>query len=84
MTREEVIQYIKDCYAIGNDDDSRHHNEVMDYLIKVLTAVPEKGEWIHKGQDIYCSICNKESAYNAFGASRFSDFCPNCGADMRT
>ena len=50
---------------------------------EISIVVREKGEWIHKGQDIYCSLCNKESAYNAFGASKFSDFCPNCGADMR-
>lgn len=49
------------------------------------TTVEErpKGEWIVKGQDIYCSVCNQESAFNEFGASKFSNFCPNCGADMR-
>lgn len=41
------------------------------------------GEWKRKGQDIYCSVCGNESAYNPFGASKFSDYCPNCGADMR-
>lgn len=45
MTREEVIQYMKDSYAIGNDEDSRHHNEVMDYLISALSA---EGEYIKK------------------------------------
>ena len=41
-----------------------------------------KGHWVHKGQSIYCSECGKESGYNPFGASRFSDYCPNCGAEM--
>lgn len=41
------------------------------------------GRWIVKGQDIYCSECNEESLYNPFGASKFSRFCPNCGAHMR-
>ena len=40
------------------------------------------GRWIVRGQDIYCSECNDESLYNPFGASKFSDFCPNCGARM--
>lgn len=40
------------------------------------------GEWKRKGQDIYCSVCGNESAYNPFGASKFSDYCPNCGAKM--
>lgn len=43
----------------------------------------QRGEWMVKGQDIYCSVCNQESAFNEFGASKFSNFCPNCGADMR-
>lgn len=41
------------------------------------------GRWIVRGQDIYCSECNEEGLYNPFGASKFSHFCPNCGADMR-
>lgn len=40
------------------------------------------GRWIVKGQEIYCSECNEESLYNSFGASKFSRFCPNCGARM--
>ena len=41
-----------------------------------------RGEWIEKGQDVYCSVCKKESAYTWYGASKFSKFCPNCGARM--
>ena len=40
------------------------------------------GRWVVKGQDIYCSECNAESAYNPFGASKFSIYCPNCGAKL--
>lgn len=49
------------------------------------TIEPEpvrRGRWEKRGQDIYCSACNEESAYNWYGASRFSDYCPNCGAKM--
>lgn len=49
-----------------------------------IDAVPVKhGEWIVKGQDIFCSVCGEESAYTWCGASKFSNYCPNCGADMR-
>ena len=41
------------------------------------------GEWITKGQDIYCSACGGESAYTWHGSSKFSAYCPNCGAEMR-
>ena len=131
MTREEAIQYLKDSYAIGNDEDSRHHNEVMDYLISALSAegeyikkedlfaktidknkawlcttnaegknlkeivedlpsysIPEreKGEWIEStyqfcGRTFSCIRCsNCDSPQDYF---RTTNFCPNCGADMR-
>lgn len=53
------------------------------------TIEPErkKGEWLHKSKQLAalntawwyeCSICG----YHAFNGMR-TDFCPNCGADMR-
>lgn len=41
-----------------------------------------KGEWIVRGQNVYCSVCNQLSAYTWHGASKFSNYCPNCGARM--
>ena len=40
------------------------------------------GRWEVRGQEVFCTNCDKESGYNAFGASAFSDYCPNCGAKM--
>ena len=53
--------------------------------LREIEAAPTEvrhGRWIVRGQEIYCSECNEESLYNPFGASKFSRFCPNCGADM--
>lgn len=36
MTNEEAINYLKISMAIGEDDDSRHHNEVLKFIIKAL------------------------------------------------
>lgn len=48
-----------------------------------VDAVPVvHGRWIIKGQDVFCSSCNNESGYNAWGSSAFSSYCPNCGAKM--
>lgn len=48
-----------------------------------IDAIPVvHGKWVRKGEGIYCSVCDVESAYNAFGGSKFSKFCPNCGAKM--
>ena len=43
----------------------------------------DDGEWIVKGQEVYCSKCNERSSYNRFGASAFTSYCPNCGAKMK-
>ena len=42
----------------------------------------QHGRWEVRGQEVFCTNCDKESGYNAFGASAFSDYCPNCGAKM--
>jgi hypothetical protein len=43
---------------------------------------PVKGRWEKKGQDICCSVCDKVSVYNWYGANLYSNYCPNCGALM--
>lgn len=57
--------------------------EYIKQMPKIEAAPVRHGRWIVRGQEIYCSECNEESLYNPFGASKFSDFCPKCGADMR-
>ena len=36
MTREDAINYFKGSFAIGEDDASRYHNEVLEFTIKAL------------------------------------------------
>ena len=40
MTREEAINYLKRNIAIDEDDASRYHNEVLEFIIKVLEQEP--------------------------------------------
>ena len=57
----------------------------LEYIKQMPTIEAEPvrhGRWFVKGQEIYCSECNRESLYNSFGASKFSDFCPHCGVRM--
>ncbi len=46
--------------------------------IKALPAVqPKRGEWIKMHWKAFrCSVCKRVSEYS-------TNFCPNCGADMR-
>ena len=64
----------------------RRNEDIADHLLANGVTVQEcigfDGKWIVKGQEVFCSNCNKESGYNAWGASAFSDYCPNCGKKM--
>lgn len=58
--------------------------------VKILKDIPSaenKGEWICQDQVAFCPIecsrCHKEPLLDTYGEYVFSDFCPNCGADMR-
>lgn len=64
-------------------------------FLKKYSADRPKGKWIKipefHGDDVSgfidnhfsCSECKKEAAINPWGFYILSDFCPNCGADMR-
>lgn len=38
MTRKDAIEYFNRCYAIGNSDDARQHDEAINIAIKSLEA----------------------------------------------
>lgn len=40
MTNKEAINYLKRSFAIDEDDDSRYHNEVLEFIIKALEQEP--------------------------------------------
>lgn len=66
-----------------------HTEKDVTRLLSLPSAQPErkKGKWLHKSKQLAalntawwyeCSICG----YHAFNGMR-TDFCPNCGAEMR-
>ena len=68
---------------------------IADYLIANGVVIREKGEWLNWKLDVIgqdeawcgwtCSVCNHELVFDeAVTREDFaSDFCPNCGSDMR-
>lgn len=63
--------------------------DAMQILNDLPSVQPErtKGKWIHDGYDfphgndwIHCSICGKKGTNVP---ADLTNFCPNCGADMR-
>lgn len=47
------------------------------------TIEPKRGAWIEREDEMRCPICHVAWNYYDNDTHRF-EFCPNCGADMRT
>lgn len=60
-------------------------DHIADHLLANGVVVREKGEWVNNS-DGYpeCNRCGYKPQYDPmFDDIYYSDFCPNCGADMR-
>ena len=75
--------------AIGLEDDPaiqaeiKAYQDILNGVKEQPTIEPERkpGEWIYDGDCYICTQC--KSAFNWWADSQTSNFCPNCGADMR-
>lgn len=60
--------------------------KVLEYIDEQPTLEPDRphGEWTINGEDIdyICSVCGDVLPYSDEYDYK-TDFCPNCGADMR-
>ena len=81
MTKEDAIYEIRQLAVLSTNKNIERITEALNMAIEALTF--QQGEWVNKigrpisdNHSVYCSICGEWSEYR-------SDFCPNCGADMR-
>ena len=91
MGIDSMPEYIKQDAAIRallNDSPEQVNYSREDaadcirYMDAANVAPVRHGRWEKRGQEIYCSECGEESGYTWAGASRYSDYCPNCGAKL--
>lgn len=85
----DVDAAIDRYYAEYKKQDIYDGSQDRDWLKRCIDEAPtievepvRHGRWVKRGQDIFCSECDEESGYTWAGASRYSDYCPNCGAKM--
>ena len=77
-------------------EEAKEYQRIIDRFMAFASAEPrKKGKWIKIpefcGDDVSgfvdnhfsCSECKKEAEINSWGFYILSDFCPNCGSDMR-
>lgn len=62
-------------------------SEIRNRLEKLPSAEPKRGKWIKTarwGRVYYCNQCRNYLDFDGVNAGRGNtNFCPNCGADMR-
>ena len=81
MTNEEHIEQLKKLRSFYNGSYGRSINKAID----ALEQEPKTGHWIKDNPFVkpYCSEC-KTSCIGLHGFDyTLTNFCPNCGADMR-
>ena len=92
--RREICDAYDDCSLCEHDADGDNCCDgiTADHLIANGVVVREKGEWISledcANAGVYCSVCHKKVYKEDYAWCNRknklrSDFCPNCGADMR-
>lgn len=94
--REKLIALIKEgeCGALALEDcsyckydgeDDCSYQLLADVLLANGVVVREKGEWRNNKDDYpECDKCGYMPQYDPMiDDIYYSDFCPNCGADMR-
>ena len=95
ISRKEAIEKIKEEGILGDGySDTERENDV----IKMLNYIPaadvqpiKRGRWFLRGGNWCCSACNRKTLLtlesNIGGCKEYgtvkTNYCPNCGADMR-
>lgn len=86
ISRQAAIDAIRDMQAF-EDDNGQPYLYLYDVMAvftdeeELPSIQPNKGKWKKNG---YCSECGTKAPYWEWSLFWYeSNFCPNCGADMR-
>lgn len=85
MTDREKLYELIDSVDIMNIPTENFRHSLADYLISNGVTVREKGKWVAQTpeDDKYCWSPFKCNKCNMPGGKNRTNFCPNCGADLR-
>lgn len=87
MTREEAIKVLvnelKASLMIFGEKNDKETQDALKMAIEALKDRPH-GEWEKDGHHIRCKNCNEYMCETDREGNKIpTNFCPNCGADMR-
>ena len=89
ISRQAALDAIRSIKAItGTSDDTIlliDKAEAQTELMMLPAAQPQrmKGRWIRDDFGSFCESCGLYAYLDKFGEVWESNYCPNCGADMR-
>lgn len=85
--REKLIELLTAYYGADPAYYDVDAPSIADHLLANGVVVQEKGEWEMRGGKRYCPVCKERACVTRdsddFWYTKGTDFCPNCGADMR-
>lgn len=82
ISREDAMSAVQDHFNADGFQGYYDGQKMMDRITALPSAEAVQGEWILDGGTPICSGCHEEPCWSSEGYD-FTDFCPNCGADMR-
>ena len=86
ISRQAAIDIIED-FPHGDVWNVESMEEMVDRIKQLPPIQPKRGKWIKTarwGRVYYCDQCRNYLDFDGVNAGRGStNFCPNCGADMR-
>lgn len=89
VSRQAVFETIDDCNSDGLKGIFCSYNDgerFKEYIKKLppATSTRKVGKWISEPNCwLRCSCCNSHYPHTSIYAIKGSNYCPNCGADMR-
>ena len=70
------------CFEAGIGDNPEYKT-CSDFLSNKEFKPVVRGEWV-EDVELRCSVCGQKALRNYYyDVQSYSNFCPNCGADMR-
>lgn len=87
--REKLVKLLYEPFLQCKISELSDTGDIAEHLLANGVVVREKGEWIedgYYGNPFVCSYCGHEGCYSGnYGDKDYypTNFCPNCGADMR-
>ena len=73
----------KSVYQSGIEEGLNMAYGAIDTMRPADVRPVVRGEWINEDVDFVCSVCGHDAYTEGDYRQVRTDFCPNCGADMR-